>query len=151
MMTGMAKPRVQECVFKAFPELVNVQMNKLNRKFLIQGSGKTRVMERAYSQIAARQNITQFTTAGFKTGDLRKFNYDFSKYAKKEKVTPFDFYNDTAGPLEKNYGIFTLDGIKQAKASPFWLEMSKNEANSQELLEIAMEALLMGGPSRLMR
>lgn len=54
MMTGMAKPRVQECVFKAFPELVNVQMNKLNRKFLIQGSGKTRVMERAYSQIAAR-------------------------------------------------------------------------------------------------
>ena len=44
---------------------------------------------------------------------------------KKEKVTPFDFFKEEAGGGKENYGIFTMDGIKQAKGFPFWEEPYK--------------------------
>ena len=54
--------------------------------------------------------ITYVEGCGFKSGDLRRFNYDHAKYVKKEKVSPFDFFKEEAGGARDNYGIFTLDG-----------------------------------------
>ena len=61
---------------------------------------------------------------------------------RKEKVTPFDYFNEEAGGARDNFGIFTLDGEKQAKAFPFWEHPYKaQEAMNKEYVDIAMETL----------
>ena len=135
--------KILDCVLRIFPQLAKTPLEHLDRKFLYEGlprSGKTKLIQDLYENVKPRYDPGLVTVAGFRTGDLRYFNYDHAKYVKKEAVSPFEFFKE--GAYEDNYGIMTIDGERQGKAFPYWKEpLEKNEERNKEFMEIAMAEL----------
>lgn len=67
---------------------------------------------------------------GFKTGDLRVFNYEIKKYKLKEEGIKFsDYFKDNE--TYDHYGVMTLDGKQQESGYPYWRDIRPFENNNK--------------------
>ena len=71
---------VKHALFDAFKDLGSVPMRNINRNFLFVGEeriGKTSFIQGIHNWLKEGEKET--TIAGWKTGDLRLFNYELAK------------------------------------------------------------------------